>query len=187
MGPSKVTVAFHPALSSTEGDDTYTLAVWSGILYKNRLVNPFLSSRHRGSRQRLTVWKSDIKLKKPAVPEGLRFSRDTTFPALQIQHTLRGSMRLRIESERVVTSPLLSVQMQDRNQYIGRANWRLDHSQEPNASITYLSSVRRLRHRDILIVGVAQKVVTRRLYQKINKSQVKSGQVGLAVEEINGG
>lgn len=54
-----------------------------------------------------TIRKRDIQLEQTTLPHCLRFTRNPAFPALQIQHTLGGSMRSGVETERMIPSPLL--------------------------------------------------------------------------------
>ena len=58
--------------------------------------------------QGITVWKCHVKLEQAAFPHGLVLPGYPTFPPLEIQHALRVPLRLREETERVITTPLLA-------------------------------------------------------------------------------
>lgn len=55
----------------------------------------------------LTLRERDGQLEQAAFPDGLFFARDTAFPVFQIQNTLLCTGGLGVETERVVTPPLL--------------------------------------------------------------------------------
>lgn len=94
---------------------TYILAVSWGILYsmrkrKGQPTAQIISfARHLDSTAgyQHTIWERDIQLEQTTLPHCLCFTRNTAFPALQIQHALGGSMRSGVETERMIPSPLL--------------------------------------------------------------------------------
>lgn len=65
-----------------------------------------------GFRKILTIREDHTQLEEPALPEGLFLARDSALPGLEIQQTLCISLRLRIETKGVVSSPLLALLIQ---------------------------------------------------------------------------
>ena len=57
--------------------------------------------------QRLTLRKRNVELKQATLPLRLLLAWNTTFPVLQVQHTLLRARRFRKEAEGMVAPPLL--------------------------------------------------------------------------------
>lgn len=55
----------------------------------------------------LTIGKSDSQFEKTTRPNRTVLSRYSTFPVLDVENTLFGALGLGIETERMVSSPLL--------------------------------------------------------------------------------
>jgi len=58
---------------------------------------------------RLTIGKNHAELEQSSCPECIVLARNTAFPDLQIEDTLRISLRLCEKTERMITSPLLAL------------------------------------------------------------------------------
>lgn len=61
---------------------------------------------------KLTFREYHIQLERSALPKGVLLSGNGAFPVLQIKGSLAGAMGLCDEPERVIASPLLSIQGQ---------------------------------------------------------------------------
>lgn len=78
---------------------------------RNRRLVPLPSTAppRAQDQARLTVGESDIEFEHPSLPDRILLSGDSTLPFLQVQDALSVAVGFRIEAERVVTTPLLSV------------------------------------------------------------------------------
>lgn len=59
----------------------------------------------------LTIRESDGQLEESARPNCVLFARDSAFPIFDIEYTFFGTLWLGIETKRMVSSPLLPIEM----------------------------------------------------------------------------
>lgn len=126
---------------------TYISVAWSGILEARRSPRSVHGSSQRMCGHWLTVREDHIEVKEASIPESVLLSRDGACPELEVQRALLGALGLGYKAEGVIAAPLLSI---STGQFLlGESHWYCDVS----LAITYRSSWRRFRQRDILVVG----------------------------------
>lgn len=59
----------------------------------------------------LTIRESNGQLEESARPNSVLFARDSAFPIFDIEYTFFGTLRFGIEPERMVSSPLLPIEV----------------------------------------------------------------------------
>lgn len=91
----------------------------------------------------VTVRKLHNHFEQAALPDGLLLAGNPAFPVLNVEDTISGAFRLRVESKRMVPAPELAVYYG----FVSNTTRRLG-----DARRTYRSSLRRVSQRDMAVV-----------------------------------